>query len=69
MLSDKWRRWLGIVGRVIVFIVAVIYMISLSDRIDSIQSDVDSIQSDVSQIQSDVSGIDDGSCGNSHICP
>jgi hypothetical protein len=47
---------------VIVLVVALIYMISLSERIDSIQSDADSIQSDVSSIQSDVSGINDGYC-------
>jgi cell division protein FtsL len=69
MLSEKWWRRLWTAARVITVLVAVIYMISLSDRIDSIQSDIDSIQNDVSQNQSDVSGIDDGSCGNSRICP
>lgn len=62
MLSEKWSSRLRTAGRVIAFAAAVIYLIVLNDKIDSMRSDIDSIQTDISSIE-------DGSCSNSRICP
>ncbi len=58
MLNEKWRGRSKRIGRLLVYLAAVIYLLMLYDKISSIQSDIDSIQSDVSSIQSDVSSIE-----------
>jgi hypothetical protein len=68
MLNDKWRRRLWRAGRLLLYLVAVIYLLMLYDKISSMQSGIDSIQSDVSSIESDLSGIADGGCANPNLC-
>jgi hypothetical protein len=58
MISEKWRsRWRKI-GRALVYVAAIIYLLVLLYDIDSMQSDISSMPSDVSSIQSDVSSIE-----------
>jgi hypothetical protein len=61
MFSEKWRTRFRKAGRALIYVVVVVYLFMLYDKISSMQSDIDSIQSDVSSIE-------DGSCSNSRIC-
>jgi cell division protein FtsL len=75
MISEKWRARFRKIGRALVYVAAVVYLLALDDEISSmrsdissIQSDISSIQSDVSSMQTDVSNLEDGTCRNSKIC-
>jgi hypothetical protein len=68
MITEKWRARFRNIGRVLVYVAAIIYLLALSDKISSMQSDIASIQSrNVSSMRSDVSDIGDGSCANSRF--
>lgn len=58
MITEKWRARGRKLGRAIIYLAAIIYLLMLYDKISSMQSDIDSIQLDVSSIQSNVSSIE-----------
>lgn len=57
MLDDKWKRRLRKTGRVLLYALAVLYLLALYDRISDVQSDVSSMESEMSSIEADVSSI------------
>ena len=57
VFNEMWRQRLRKGGRILLYVLAVVYLFAILDDLSSIESSLSSIESDISSIQSDVSSI------------